>query len=78
MKTPSLTRDDVAALVGDVGDAVISAILEIDPTAAELDEALAWLAGEDDVMGETERPLTGKAAEIFDILAATEDYGDDR
>lgn len=74
---PPLTRDEIAARVGDLDDAVIAAILEIEPTAEELDEALAWAEGEDDVMGEMERSLSGKVAQIYEILTADEAYGDE-
>lgn len=73
-----LTRAEIAALVGDVDDATMAAILAIEPSRAELDEALAWAAGEDDVMGEMERPLVGKAAQIYDLLTAEEEEEDER
>jgi hypothetical protein len=68
-----LSHDDVAAMVGTADDATIAAILAIGPTAEDLTEALAWVEGKDDVMGEMERPLTGKVAQIYDILTADQD-----
>lgn len=75
-KGAELTHDAIAAMVGDLDDAGIAAILAIAPTAEDLVEALAWVEGEDDVMGEMERPLTGKVAQIYDILMADEDEED--
>jgi hypothetical protein len=72
-ESAELTHDEVAAMVGTLDDAVVAAILAIGPTAEDLVEALAWVEGEDDVMGEMERPLTGKAAQIYDILTANEE-----
>jgi hypothetical protein len=72
-KHAELTHDEIVAMAGDLDDAAIAAILEIGPTAEDLVEALAWVEGEDDVMGEMERPLTGKVAQIYDILTADQD-----
>jgi hypothetical protein len=69
----ALTHDDVATLVGDIDDASIAAILALRPTTEELEEALAWAAGADDVMGELEIPAAGKAAQIYEILTANEE-----
>lgn len=72
-----LGQDDVRHLCGDIADWKVSAILV---TGADLDEvgtAVAWAAGEDDVMGEERRPLSGPAAAVYDILVADEEYGDE-
>jgi hypothetical protein len=72
-KAPPLTHDEIARMAGHLDDTAVAAIFAMSPTAEELAEALAWAEGEDDVMGEMEVPLTGKVAQIYDILTADED-----
>lgn len=80
MKMPEryrLTREQIASLVGPVDDSIISAIFDLEPTAKELDEAITWASGADDVMGEMERPQNAKVARIIEILTVDEDYGEE-
>ena len=68
---------DIRHLCGDIADWKVSAILA---TGADLDDvgtAVAWAAGEDDVMGEERRALIGAAAAVYDILVADEEYNDE-
>lgn len=74
---PGPSYEDVRHLCGDVADWKISAILATGATMDEINAAIAWEAGEDDVMGEARRPLSGGAAAVYDILIADEDYGDE-
>ena len=37
----------------------------------------AWVAGEDDVMGEERKPLTGAAAAVYEIVMRDEEYADE-
>jgi hypothetical protein len=72
-----LDHGEVRRLCGDIADWKISAILA---TGAEIDDievAVAWAAGEDDVMGEARRPLVGAAGAVYDIITADEEYGDE-
>jgi len=64
--------ETVRQIVGD-DDLKVAEVLKLQPTVAELEEAFAWAEGEDDVMGELEKPLTGKAAQIYDIITADKD-----
>ena len=81
-KTPgtptALTRDQIVALTGPIEDARIAAIEGCGATLEELEEAVAWARGQDDVMGKSGRPLAGRVAELYDILTIGEDYGDER
>jgi len=70
----AVTHDMVVGLVGEIGNAKIAAILAAGPTLEDLEEAVAWAAGESDVMGEERLPLSGVAAQVYDILKAEEDY----
>jgi len=67
------TAEDIERLLGDIGDAKAADILARQPTLAELEEAVLWFAGDGDMLAKEGRPLTGKAAAIFDILTADED-----
>ena len=57
--TRSLTPQDVREIVGALDDAKVAAILATGANAEQLEEAMAWAAGESDVMGDLERPLSG-------------------
>lgn len=74
---PGPGYEDVRHLLGDVADWKISAILATGASLDEINAAIAWDAGEDDVMGEERRPLSGGAAAVYDILIADEEYGDE-
>lgn len=67
----------VRRLCGDVVDWKINAIPGTGASYEDLEAAIAWAAGEDDVMGEERRPLTGAATQVYDILAADEEFGDE-
>ncbi len=73
----AVTHDMVVGLVGEIGNARLAAILAARPTLEDLEEAVAWAAGESDVMGEERLPLSGVAAQVYDILTADEDYYND-
>jgi hypothetical protein len=72
----SLGYEEVARITGPIDAEKIAQILAARPTAEELEEAVAWAAGESDVMGELERPLTGTVARLYDILTAEEGLED--
>lgn len=61
---------EIRAIVGDIEAAKLEAILTTRASAAEIEQALAWAAGETDVVGDLERPLTGPVAEVYEILAS--------
>lgn len=69
-----VTHEEVKRLFGDITDHVIVEILDSGATAAELTEVAAHLAQETDVMGELERPLTGRALRIYNLLRRDEEY----
>jgi hypothetical protein len=74
-----LTSADVRQVCGDLTDWKVSAILDTHATIGDLEAAVAWLEGEDDVMGEERRPLSGASAQIYDLLVADEAFpGEDR
>ncbi len=67
-KQEPATLSEIHDIVGDLDAVKLEAILATGATPAELEEALAWAAGETDVMGDLERPLKGRVAAVYDIL----------
>ena len=76
-KPQALAASEVRHLCGDVADWKVSAILATGADVDDIEAAIAWAAGEDDVMGEERRPLAGAAAAVYDILTADDEYGDE-
>lgn len=75
----SVTSDDIRRLLGEIDAHKVVEILESGATLAELEEVAAHLALETDVMGELERPLTGRARTIYELLRRDdEQFEDDR
>jgi hypothetical protein len=65
------TLTDIREIVGDLEAAKLEAILAVGATPGQIEEAMAWAAGESDVMGgELARPLAGPAAAVYEILAS--------
>jgi hypothetical protein len=69
-----LSAGDVRELCGDIVDWRLSAIVATGGSMADLETALAFINGEDDVMGEERRSLSGPAAQIYELLVAEEEY----
>jgi hypothetical protein len=59
---------ELHAILGDLDDDKVLEILKLSPTAAELEEAAIWSAGSGDVLGKEGRPLTGIAAQVYEII----------
>jgi len=66
MHASVITADQLRAIVGDIDDAKVIGILDLQPTVAELEEAAIWAQGDGDVLARAGRPLSGKVAEIDD------------
>ena len=64
----TLTHDEVRRLCGDVTDDCAARMIATGATVRDLEIALAWSAGESDVMGEARKPLTGRAAALYELL----------
>lgn len=62
------THEEVLRLFGDISDDLAAEIIKAGATISELEEIAAHLAQETDVMGELEKPLTGRALRIFRML----------
>jgi len=59
----------VRQLVGDIDDEKLIAILSLEPTLEEIEEAVAFRDGEE-IDRTTHRRLAGKVSDIYDILIA--------
>lgn len=77
-KVRQLTPQDVRDVVGELDDVKVAEILASGATPEELEEASAWAAGESDVMGDLERPLSGRVARVYEILVADDEFPEER
>ncbi len=66
------TEDDIRSVLGNIDIEKLLAIVELQPTMAELEAAAMWLSGDRDVFG-AEAPLKGAASKIVTILTADEE-----
>lgn len=64
----TISREEIRRLFGDVTDHLAVEIATSGATISELEEVAAHLAQETDVMGELERPLTGRALRLYNLL----------
>lgn len=60
----------VRSILGDIDDSKLTAILSLEPSLDEIEEAVLKVQGVGGVRVHDEWPLEGKAGAIFDILAA--------
>ena len=67
------THDDLLRILGEIDERKAVDILGLHPTVADIEEAAIWASGDGDVLAKAGHPLTGIAAEIFDILIADEE-----
>ena len=71
--------DAVRRLCGNVTDRQVAEILGTGAGLDDIEVAVGWASGEDDVMGKERRPLSGGAVAVYDILVAEDvDWDDDR
>lgn len=73
----SITAREIRALCGDVLDWKVAAIEALRPTSGDIATAVGWSQGMDE-LGARGRPLEGLAAQVYEILKADEDYGEER
>lgn len=70
--TALATRDEVKGILGNIDPEQMLAIMSLQPTVADIEEASVWLAGDADVFGAGE-PVKGVASDIVTILTENED-----
>jgi len=74
MASKPVTHEDILRMFGPVDDHRAVEILGLNPSWKELEVTMAYLADMSDVMGEERQPLTGCAAEIYDIVTRDETF----
>lgn len=68
--------EELRHILGDIDDAKAAEILALQPTPEELDVAVMWAEGNEDIVATRGHTLSGKTARIFEILTADEDDED--
>lgn len=71
-------RSEILEIVGNIEDAKVAAIERSGATIEQLEEAVAWASGLSGVMSKERHPLSGVVAEVYEILTADEEFGDER
>jgi hypothetical protein len=66
-------REDIVRLLGAVDDEEVIAVLSLQPTVAELEDARVWLGGQENRQARTERPQTARTMAILEIVDRSED-----
>ncbi len=74
----ALSAEEIRRIAGDISDARVLAILDLEVSRDELEQAVAWAEGQSDVLGELELPLSGVVSEVHEILTAGEEWEEDR
>ena len=71
-----LNRDIVRSVCGDIADAKVVAIIATGASFEELEEAVATLAGETEVLSAAGVAVSAPVADVCEILTADEDIWD--
>jgi hypothetical protein len=66
------TIKDVIDVLGEIDDATLSAIMDLRPTIADVEEASMWMSGDRDVFG-AGAPLKDVAGEIVSLLSGDDE-----
>jgi hypothetical protein len=70
MVLPVTSSAEVRHLVGAVGDDTVLAILKCRPSVEDLEVAAAYAQGEGNAVDRAGHPMTGKVAQLYDILSS--------
>jgi hypothetical protein len=71
---PIESADQVRHIAGPVADHTIAEILGLVPSAEDLEVAVFYAQGEGDIVGTEGHELSGKPAQIYEILTADDVY----
>ena len=69
-RSPTLTREEIIELAGDIDDGVIASILATGASFSEVEEAARRATGEANTAAEA-HPLSPRAEAVYDILSST-------
>lgn len=64
------TANEVRAIIGPCDDEIVAGVVATGATRDEVLEALAWLASDDYLHRKLHHSLSGRAADVFDVLEA--------
>ena len=67
------TREDVCRILGELEDSKVTAILALNASVAELEQAALWASGAGEPLGAEGRPEAGVVGQIVEILAPDEE-----
>lgn len=70
--------EELVRLVGELEPERLAEIERLQATINEIEEAVAYASGEDDIMGEARIPLMGRTAEVYEIITADEATDDEQ
>ena len=71
-RSPLAAPGDIQRLLGDLEASVVSEILALSPTIADVEEAALWAEGEGETLAERHQPRTTIGA-ILDLITVGED-----
>ena len=75
--TLQVTAGDVRHVAGPVTDNTVAAVLSMQPSMEELEVAGSYLRGEGSTVDRRGHPMTGKVAQLYDILTADALHAED-
>lgn len=73
MITKAINQHELKTIVGNIDETQLVEILKLQPTLAELEEAVAWGSGDGDIVGREGHTMTDKVSAIMDILTAEDE-----
>ncbi len=73
----TVTSDDIRRLLGDVDAHITAEIIASGATVAELEQAAFHLSRQTDVMADRQRPLSGRALRIYELVRRNEESFDE-
>ena len=75
---PITSGDEVRHVAGPLNDDAVAAILRIGPSLEDLEAAVRYALGEGDLVDRAGHPLSGRVAQIYEILSAEDADEEDR
>ncbi len=72
-----VSRQDIAQIAGDVSDVTAAAIEACGATQADLEQAVAWISGDDDGLHRMRHHPSGVVARLCEILAREGDLDEE-
>lgn len=70
--SPLASQQDVQRLLGDLDATIVSVIMTLAPSTAEIEEVALWISGEGEALPERHQPAS-KVKAILDLVVMDED-----